>query len=61
MFLMTTEMIIEAKTFGMTTKLLAGLVMVAMVMVTTEMTVLTIFAAMTALKLLSLLTEEVTL
>jgi hypothetical protein len=61
MFLMRTEMMTEAKKLGMMTMLLARLVMVTMVMVTTEMTVLTILGTWTALKLLSLLTEEVTL
>ncbi len=61
MFLVRREMMIEVKTFGMTTMVLARLVMVTMVMVTTEMTELTILVTMTALELLSLGTEEVML
>ena len=49
MFLVGTEKKKEAKTLAMTTTLLARLVMVTMVMVTTVMALLTILVAMTML------------
>ncbi len=56
MFLVGTEKKKEAKTLAMTTTLLARLVMMTMVMVTTGMALLTILVAMTAMMLLTHLT-----
>ena len=56
MFLMRTEIMKETKTFAMMPTMLASLVMVKMVMVTTVMALLTILVAMTAMMLVTHLT-----